>query len=346
MNAASAAPSRAGFILSPAAYGATITGTGMSLPSRQMTNADLEKLVETNDEWITQRTGIKTRYISEPGQSSSDMAAEAVKQALAAAGIQPGDLDLLICATMTEEMICPATACQIVAKIGAVPCGSFDVNAACSGFVIALNLAASMIRSGGYRHIAVVGAEQLSRIINWKDRNTCVLFGDAAGAAIVSRTDNPDQGCLYQSMNSDATHWADLYVPRTQQQIPAGANAAFNGELDKLQMNGREVFKFAVNTFQKMLEDAIAACRLTADQIKVIIAHQSNMRILTAAREKLGLTEDKLYINLDRFGNTSAASVALCLHELKTAGRIKAGDTVIFAGLGGGLTWASSVWKL
>jgi 3-oxoacyl-[acyl-carrier-protein] synthase-3 len=346
MNAGPVAPSRPGFLLPPhtAAAGATITGTGMALPPRRMTNADLEKLVDTSDEWIIQRTGIKARYVSDNGLSTSDLAAQAVRQALAAAAIQPGDLDLLICATMTQDMICPATGCQVVAKLGAVPCGAFDLNAACSGFVTALNLAAALMRTGAYRHIAVVGAEQLSRIVNWKDRNTCVLFGDAAGAAIVSRTSDPSQGCLYQSMNSDGGRWADLYVPRHDRQIPHAG--AFNGELDKLQMNGREVFKFAVNTFQKMLEDAIAACGLGKDQIKVIIPHQSNIRILSAAREKLGFSEDKLYINLDRYGNTSAASVALCLHELMEARRIGAGDTVIFIGLGGGLTWASSVWRL
>ncbi len=324
--------------------GVTITGTGLCVPTRVLANADLEKMVDTSDEWITQRTGIKQRRISENGQKLADFAAEATRTALRNASLDAHQLDLVICATMTPDVICPQLASQVVAKLEAVPCGAMDVNIACSGFVGALNIAANFIRSGFYKHIAVVGAEQLSRIVDWDDRGTCILFGDGAGAAIVSATDDASQGCIYQAMHSDGTMMKVLYVPRNEHDVPAGAE--FTGKYDKLQMNGREVYKFAVTTLMRSLKEAMAACNLTADDVKMVIPHQSNARILESAREKLGLSDDKLYINIDRFGNTSAASVGICLAELVEAGRVEAGDTVIFIGLGGGLTWAVSVWRL
>ncbi|QNN24524.1 ketoacyl-ACP synthase III [Planctomycetales bacterium ZRK34] len=328
-----------------ARVGATISGTGLAVPSQILTNADLEKLVDTNDEWITKRTGIKERHISEEPLRTSDLAADALLRALDKAKLKPQDLDLVIVATMTPDMVCPATAAQVVAKIDAVPCGALDINVACTGFVAALNIAANFIASGMYAHIGVIGAEQLSRIVNWEDRNTCVLFGDGAGAAIVSATDDPNQGCLQQSMHSDGSKANELYVPRTEQDVP-GQGAAFSGKFDTLQMNGREIYKFAVNTLQSSIHEALEECGLDLNDVKVIIPHQSNVRILESAREKLGLPEDKVYINLPRYGNTSAASVGICLHELMDAGRLQRGDLVVFIALGGGLTWATSVWKL
>lgn len=324
--------------------GATITGTGMALPSRVVTNADMEKIVDTTDAWITQRTGIRQRYIAENGTTASVLATDATRQALGNAKLEPGELDLLICATMTPDMICPATACQIVANLGATPCGAMDVNLACSGFVAALNMAANFVASGFYKNVAVVGAEQLSSIMDWTDRSTCILFGDGAAAAIVSATDDAEQGCLYQSIHSDGTRWQELYCPRNAADVPEGA--VFSGTANTLQMNGREVYKFAVTTLQKTIKQAMDACNLTVDDVKVVIPHQSNARIIGSAREKLAFDEDKIYLNLDRYGNTSAASVGLCLHELNEAGRLERGDKVIFVALGGGLTWASSVWQL
>jgi 3-oxoacyl-[acyl-carrier-protein] synthase-3 len=317
----------------------------MAVPSRVLTNADLEKLVDTNDEWIVQRTGIKQRHVSEGPLRTSDLAADALLHALDRAQLTPQDLDLVIVATMTPDMICPACAAQVVAKIGAVPCGALDINVACTGFVSALNIAANFIASGMYTHIGVIGAEQLSRVVNWEDRNTCVLFGDGAGAAIVSATDDPNQGCLQQSMHSDGTKAGELYVPRGADDVPEHG-AAFSGKFDTLQMNGREIYKFAVQTLQSSIHEALEECGLDLDDVKAVIAHQSNVRILESARDKLGLSEDKLYINLPRYGNTSAASVGICLHELMDAGRLSRGDLVIFVALGGGLTWATSVWKL
>ncbi len=324
--------------------GATISGTGLCVPSRVVTNADLQKQIETDDEWIVQRTGIRQRHVCEKGQQTSDLAAAAVTQAIGRAGIAPTDLDLLICATMTPDMVCPASAAQVVAKIGAVPCGAMDVNLACTGFVASLNIAANFVATGQYKHVAVVGAEQLSRITDWKDRRTCILFGDGAGAAIISAVDDPNCGCLFQAIHSDGTKWGELYCPRTESDLPK--THEFSGAYDTLQMNGREVYKFAVATLQKCLEEAMSVCELTPADIKMVIPHQSNARIIESARDKLGLSADKIYVNLDRYGNTSAASVGICLHELAEAGRVGPGDVVIFAGMGGGLTWATSVWRL
>ena len=324
--------------------GATIAGTGLAVPHRVLTNADLEKMVDTNDAWITQRTGIKQRHVKEPGEKLLDLATDAARIALRNAGLDAHELDLAICATMAPDMICPAMSAQVVAALGAVPCGAMDINIACSGFVGGLNIAANFIRSGYYKHVLVMGAEQLSDIVNWEDRGTCILFGDGAGAAVISATDDAEQGCLYQSMHSDGGRWKELYCPRRDSDIPAGAE--FSGKFNTLQMNGREVYKFAVSTLQQCIREAMEACSLSVEDVKLVIPHQSNARILESAREKLGFAEDKLYINIDRFGNTSAASVGICLAELMEQERVESGDVVIFVGLGGGLTWASSVWRL
>ena len=328
---------------------AAITGTGMSVPRHVLTNADLEKMVDTSDEWIVQRTGISQRYVSRDGETTTTLATEAVRKALDDAELQPSDLDLLICATMTPDMVCPATACQVVSELGAVPCGAMDMNLACTGFVAALNTAANFVASRQCRHVAVVGAEQLSRIVDWTDRRTCILFGDGAGAAIISPPGSGDgeslkTGCLHQEIHSDGSRWRDLYCSRSA--IDPPAIAAADDASGTLQMNGREVYKFAVTTLHRCIRDAMEACDLTADDVSVIVPHQSNTRILDSAREKLGLPEEKMYVNLPRYGNTSAASVGICLAELSEQCRLGEGDVVIFVGLGGGLTWATSVWRL
>lgn len=324
--------------------GVKITGTGMAIPSRRVTNADMEKLVETSDEWIVQRTGIRQRHLCNNGERCSDLATGAVRQALQTSGLQPTDLDLVIAATMTPDMASPTVACQVVSNLGAMPCGAIEMNLACTGFVAGLNTAANFVRSGMYRNVAVVGAERLSGLIDWEDRRTCVLFGDGAGAAIVSGSDSPDQGCIYQTIHSDGTKSKDLYVPRADADVID--REAFNGKLGTLQMNGREVFKFAVTTVERYLLQAMEACGLSPGDVAMVVPHQSNARIIESARERLGLREEQVYVNIDRFGNTSAASVGICLHELTESGRIKCGDTVIFIGVGAGVTWATSVWKL
>ncbi len=326
--------------------GIRIAGTGMAVPPRKVSNDDLAKFVDTSDEWIRPRTGIVTRYLSDDKQLTSDLAAQAVTDAVSNAGLKPTDLDLLVCATMTPDVICPATACRVVDKIGAVPCGAMDLNLACTGLVAGLSIAANFIQSGAYKHIAVVGADRLSTIVNWDDRRTCVLFGDAAGAVVVSASDNPDQRCLYQQLNSDGGMGDALYVPRSEQDIPQGGHEGFNGKYDTLQMNGREVYKFAVHALQDCVKDALKHTGLAPDDIKMVIPHQSNIRMLTSAWKKLGFPDDKIYINIDRFGNTSAASIGLCLHELTEQGRLEEGDYVIFVAQGGGLTWGASLWQL
>ncbi|MHC4996155.1 MAG: beta-ketoacyl-ACP synthase III [Planctomycetota bacterium] len=328
----------------PTPAGVAITGTGLAVPSRVVTNHDLEKMVDTSDDWIVQRTGIRQRHVADDSQDTSDLGAEATRIALENAGLKPSDLDLVICATLTPDMAIPASACQIATKIGASPCGAFDLNVACTGFVAGLNTAFNFIKSGHYKHIAVVGAEKLSKVLNWQDRTTCILFGDGAGAAIVSATDDPNQGCLYQTMQSDASAWSELYIPSVEAQIPE--SAAFNGKAGTLQMHGQGVFKFAVGALQEMISDVLETCSLTPDDIKYIIPHQSNIRIITMARKKLGFSADKVYINLERYGNTSAASVGICLHEMHQKNLLQKGDTVLYLGVGGGLSWASSLWRL
>lgn len=326
--------------------GVAITGTGVCLPEKVLSNADLEKLVDTSDEWITQRTGIRTRRIIEDGRANSDLGAAAVQQALQRARLSPQDLGLLICATMTPDVVCPAMGCTIVRKIGAIPCGAMDVNIACTGFVAALSMAANFVRCGAYRHVAVVASETLSRLTNYEDRSTCVLFGDAGAACIVSASDDPAQGCLFQSLSSDGERGQVLYVPRTEADIPDGELANFNGRFNTLQMNGRAVYKFAVEKLAECVELALGRTGLDASQIKMVIPHQSNIRMLQSAWKRLGFDDDKIYINIDRYGNTSAASVGICLHELTEQGRLEKGDHVIFVAQGGGLSWGVCLWRL
>ena len=326
--------------------GVAITGTGMAVPARQVTNDDLAQLVDTSDEWILQRTGIRTRCLASQEQRTSDLAAEAVNQALENAGIQADELDLLICATMTPDVICPATSAQVVAKLGGIPCGAFDLNIACTGLVAAINAGHNFISSGACRHVAVVGAELLSSVVDWKDRRTCVLFGDGAGAAILSATDNARQGCLFQKLGSDGNRGRSLYVPRTERDVPPEGREQFTGHFNTLQMDGKTVYKFAVTTLANCVEEALKSTGLIASDIKVVIPHQSNIRMLQSAWKRLGFDEDKIYINIDRFGNTSAASIGICLHELMDAGSLKEGDHVIFVAQGGGLSWGTSLWRL
>ena len=329
----------------PARRGARIAGTGIGLPSRVVTNADLSKIIETSDEGVIQRTGIRERRLLSPGERLGDLAKQAVLQALDNARLTPRDLDLIICATITPEMCCPSTASRLAGEIGATPAGAMDLSAACSGFVYGMNIAASLLATGQYRNIAVIGAEALSQITDWKDRRTCVLFGDGAAAAIFSASDDSNQGCLYQTMASDGGKWKLLFVPRAEHDVPAECDF-FSGTLNTLQMNGREVFKFAVTTMQAMIDSTLAACGVKSSDLAMVIAHQSNQRILESVRERLNLPAEKFWLNIERYGNTSAASVPICLHEAMTAGRIKKGDLVLFVGIGGGLTWASSVWRM
>lgn len=327
-------------------FGVRMLGTGSAVPSQVLTNDDLTRMVETSDEWIFQRTGIRERRISNPdAEGTFTLSRDAVAQAIKAAGVRPTDLDLIICATCTPEMSCPSTACRIAAAVGATPAAAFDLVAACSGFLYGLNVAEGLIRGGWHRTVAVVGSDAMSTAIDYTDRGTSILFGDAAGAVVLARDDDATKGCIYQHMGADGSDWSTLYMPRRRQEVPEDDRDS-PIPFCKLRMEGREVFKFAVNKFREVIEDAMRKTGLKVDDIGQVICHQSNVRIIDAAREKIGLRTDQVYVNIDRFGNSSAGSVGLCLDQLWRAGVVPCGKPVVFVAFGGGLTWASSVWEL
>lgn len=328
------------------ACGVRIVSTGSAVPPAELSNKDLEKVLDTSDEWIHQRTGILTRRISDPSKEGTyTLARDAVRQAIERAGWAPDDLDLLICASCTQEMTCPSVSCRVTGELGARRAGAFDLVAACSGFVYAMNVADTLVRSGRYRRVGVVGADAMSTVVDYTDRAVSILFGDAAGAAMLESDPDPSKGCVFQTMGADGSDWRTLYMPRRAQEIPAG-DEANPIRLGYLRMQGREVFRFAVTKFREVIEEALAATKLTVDDVSQFLCHQSNRRIIEAAMEKLKLPPEKVHINIDRFGNSSAGSVGLCLDQLWQAGRIPAGKPMIMVAFGGGLTWSSSVWNV
>jgi len=333
--------------VSAGSFGVEILSSGMAVPSTALTNRDLEKMMDTSDEWIVQRTGVRTRYRSDPklGEDVTSLCEDAVRSALERANVAAGDLDLVIVATCTPDMSCPSTASRVAGRIGAVPAGSFDLTAACSGFVYGLNISDSLIRQGSYRTIALIGADSLTRVADYTNRKVSILSGDGAGAAILRRCDDPSRGCLFQSMYSDGTLWDYLYIPTREEHVPADVDWN-ETKLNYLQMKGREVFKFAVTKFPEALEEALTKSGVKMSELAMVIAHQSNARIIDATRKRLALPADRFYVNIDRYGNTSAGSVPICLHELREAGRIHSGDVVAFVAMGGGMTWGTSIWRL
>jgi 3-oxoacyl-[acyl-carrier-protein] synthase-3 len=336
-------------VLNPAKVGVRIAGTGSYVPPTRLTNADLEKMMDTNDEWIVQRTGIheRRRIVREKGESTYVLAAEALKAALADARMDVKELDMIIVATMTAEMTCPATACLVANAVQAGHCGTMDLNAACSGFVYAINVAHDLIKCGSYRSVAVIGADTLSELMDYSDngRGTAIIFGDGAGAAILRATDDTSKGIVAQAMHSDGTGWKEIYVPRCAQDFPKDVAFAEN-KLNVVQMSGATVFKFAVGTFPKLIEETLEMAGLTAEQIDMYLCHQSNLRILHAARDRFGLPPEKLHINIDKYGNTVAATIPLCLDECRKIGTVRDGHKILMVAFGGGLTWASSLWQL
>lgn len=319
---------------------AGIVGLGASLPPKVMTNFDLEKIVDTTDEWIRTRTGISERRIAEKGVAASDLGAEAALGALKQAGIKPTDLDLILVATVTPDMSFPSTGCMIQKKIGA-KCPAFDLAAACSGFIFALTTAESYIRSGIYKTILVVGTEITSSFINWKDRSTCVLFGDGAGAVVVTQSSNGHQ-ILASHLASDGQYADILKVPGGGSAIPISQDMVAQG-LHHLKMEGGEVFKIAV----RMMDDAVRrVCRMAnieLTDIDCLIPHQANLRILNALADRIGLPSEKVFINVDRYGNMSAASTVVALYEADAFKVIKKDHLVVLVAFGGGLTWGSAV---
>ncbi len=319
--------------------GSTIVGIGRAVPSRVLTNAQLARLVETTDEWIVARTGIRERRVVEDGQASSDLGYEAAKEALADAGVAPEDLDLIVVGTATPDMLFPATACILQDRLGAKRAGAFDLSAACSSWVYGAAVAHGYIASGLANTVLVVGAEALSKIINWRDRSTCVLFGDSAGA-VVMRSCDLGRGFLSFYLGADGAGGSWISLPGGGSRVPASYESVERNQ-HYLQMNGREVYKFAVRCMPKAIGEAVHRAGLAIDEVDCFIPHQANIRIIDAAANRLGQPKEKFFINVERYGNTSSASVPVALYEAVAMGRVKAGDVVVLVAFGGGLTWGS-----
>ncbi len=327
-------------------YGAIITGTGSALPEKRITNADLEKLVDTSDEWIVQRTGMRERRMAGPGETTSTLATAAARRALDAAAISAQDIDLIITATLTPDMNTPSTACLVQHQLGIQKhIGAFDLNAACSGFVYTIATAAQFIQNGAFKNVLVIGQETLTRFVDYTDRNTCILFGDGAGAAVLSACDDPQRGLQAFTLGANGVGAHLIQIPGGGSLHPATA-ATLADKMHYLKMNGREVYKFAVHQMTDSLQQAMTACNLTADDVKLVVPHQVNQRIIDSATEKIGFPKDKVFINIDRYGNTSAASVAIALDEAVRQGRCGKGDWIIMVAFGAGLTWAAATVKL
>ena len=321
---------------------AAITGLGAYVPEKVLTNFDLEKIVETTDEWIRTRTGIRERHIAAPDQTTSDLALPAAQEALKNAGITAKDLDLIIVATTSPDMLFPSTACCLQAKLGA-SCGAFDMAAACSGFVYAVAIAEGFVKSGIYKNVLAVGAETITKFINWKDRSTCVLFGDGAGAAVVSKSKD-GHGILTSNLGADGSEADILQIPAGGSRIPPSEESVKNG-LHYLRMAGPELFKIAVKTMDQAVREVLKHENLEVKDIKCLIPHQANDRILKAVADRLDIPYEKVYINVDRYGNMSSASTVIALYEAVKTGVVKKGDYVVLVAFGGGLTWAANLIK-
>jgi len=320
---------------------ASIIGTGSYVPERVMTNADLEAMVETNHQWIVERTGIYERRIAAENEFTSHMAAKAAQAAMENAGVTPEEIDMILVATITPDMFFPSTACQVQRQIGAKNATCMDVNAACSGFLYCVEIANQFISNHGCETVLVIGADKLSSIVNWQDRNTCVLFGDGAGAAILRHRPG-SKGVVTTYMGSDGNYGDILHMPGGGCALPITRDNV-DDKLNTLQMNGRETFKQAVTSMMRAANTVLDRCGLTAQDIKCVIPHQANIRIIEAMADRMDLTMDRFHINLDKYGNTSAAAVAIALDEAARTDRFQKGDPILLVVFGGGLTFASSV---
>jgi len=318
-----------------------ITGTGGHLPERVFSNQDLEKMVDTSDQWIRERTGIRKRHIAAEGETTCDLAEQAARRALEAAGLEAQELDLIVVATTTPDKIFPSTACLLQQRLGNHGCAAFDIQAVCTGFIYAMGVADKFIRTGSARNALVVGAETLSRIVDWSDRSTCILFGDGAGAVVLQASDEP--GVLSTHLHADGAYEELLHVP-------GGISRGFDMELESgdphyMQMKGNEVFKMAVNTLGRIVDETLAANHLKKSDIDWLVPHQANIRIIKATARKLGMSMDNVVVTVDEHGNTSAASVPLALDTAVRDGRIQRGETLLLEAFGGGFTWGSILLK-
>ncbi len=326
------------------ASGVIISGTGSYAPKKILTNEQLSELVDTNDEWIVTRTGIKERRISSDEEPTSFMAAEAAKKAIEAAGIDKSEVDLLIVATMTPDMPFPSTAALVQNRLGLEKVTAFDIQAACSGFIYGLEVASNMLKSGAFKHALLIGSEKLSSILDWKDRGTCVLFGDGAGAVLLSRTDDPSVGVIDSYTGADGAQPDLLYMPGGGSSCPASKDS-IDQRQHFLKMNGKEIFKIAVRVMEQSARKMLEKHGLNPDDVSLFIPHQANLRIIDALARSTKIPKEKFFVNLDRYGNTSAASIPIALDEAINTNRIRKGDHLLLVAFGAGLTWGSSLIK-
>ena len=320
---------------------ASITGIGSYLPNKILTNYDLEKMVDTSNDWIVQRTGIKERRIVENGATTSDLATQASLRAIEDAGVSPEDLDMIITSTITPDHIFPSTSCYIQQKIGATRACAFDILAACAGFIYAMSVGESFVNSGAMKTVLVVGAECLSKITDYTDRTTCVLFGDGAGAVVIQKSPAKHE-ILSTNLAADGSEADVLIMPGGGAKNPASLESV-QQRMHYIQFRGKEVFKLAINNITNLIIETTKKNGLTLDDIDLIIPHQSNLRIIEATMEKLGLPMEKAFVNIDKYGNTSSASVPIAIDEARKEGRLRKGDIVMLVAFGGGLTWGSSL---
>ena len=319
----------------------------MHVPSRRLTNQDLEKMVNTTNEWILERTGIHNRYIVEKGQAASDLAAEAVRKLCARRGIEPADIDLIIVPTVTPDMFFPSTACIVQEKVGAKKAWGFDLLGACSGFIFALAVGEKFVRTGVHEKVVVVGSEIMSSIIDYTDRTTCVLFGDGAGAALLEPADDNESGIIDILTRCDGAGGKYLYMPGGGSLNPP-SHETVDKKMHYVHQEGRQVFKFAVTEMAAISEEILKKHNVPVDQVKLYVPHQANMRIISACAERLGLREDQVIVNIDRYGNTTSATIPICLYEASQEGRIRKGDYVVLASFGAGFTWGAALlrWEI
>jgi 3-oxoacyl-[acyl-carrier-protein] synthase III len=324
-------------------YKASITGVGSFLPEKVLTNDDLSKMLDTTDEWITKRTGIKERRIVENGVAASDLAYEASLRALDDANVLPTEVDLIVTSTITPDCLFPSTSCYIQEKLGARNAGAFDLLAACAGFVYALSVAKSFVASGAMKTVLVVGSECMSKITDYTDRSTCILFGDGAGAVVVQQG-NGRREIITTNLGSDGSQAELLMLPAGGSKLPASRETV-ESRLHYIKLRGKEVFKQAIINMVDVITKAAAENNMRVEDIEMIIPHQSNIRIIEAAMEKLGLPREKAYVNINRYGNTSSASIPIAIDEIEKENLLKPGDTALLVAFGGGLTWSSSIIK-
>ncbi|MEE9122295.1 MAG: beta-ketoacyl-ACP synthase III [Syntrophobacteria bacterium] len=321
-----------------------ILGTGSAVPKKILTNQDLESMVNTSDEWITSRTGIKQRHIAEDGDTTSLLAAEATRRALEMAGVKPEEVDMIVVSTTSPDMIMPNTGALVQKHLGAFNAFGFDVYAACAGFVYALTIADKFVKDKPESKVVAIGAELLSYITDWQDRNTCVLFGDAAGAVVLSGTNDATRGILSTHLHSDGRLWELIHIPGGGMVYPASAEMVEKRDYC-IRMQGNEVFKHAVRSMADAAQEALTANELGPDDIDLFIPHQANIRIMKKVAERLKIPLDRVYVNIERYGNTSSATIPVALDEANRSGRLKPGDLVLLDGFGGGLTWGAIMMR-